>query len=81
MHKLEQVSFWQSRQRRGDISAVAYQTNYSVSHVSNMIKGTRTLDNYVALALYRISRRRTANWVLAFRRGVDERKIATTKNW
>jgi hypothetical protein len=50
-----------ARQRRGDVTRIANKTNYSVSHISNVLNGRRTVNETIAREMHRISYRRKAN--------------------
>lgn len=52
------LSFFNARKRRGDINRISNETGYSVSHVSNVVAGRRSVNENLANAMYYISRRR-----------------------
>lgn len=62
--KLIKMTIIASRKRRGDVTKVAENTNYSVSHCSRVIRGERNNDMILSEA-YRITRRRVKNSELA----------------
>ena len=58
--KLIKMTIIASRKRRGDVTKVADNTGYSVSHCSRVIHGQRNNDSILSEA-YRITRRRVKN--------------------
>jgi hypothetical protein len=52
------LSFFNARKRRGDITRISNKTGYSLSHVSNVVSGRRSVNENLADAMYYISRRR-----------------------
>jgi hypothetical protein len=62
--KLIKMTIIASRQRRGDVTKVANNTDYSVSHCSRVIRGLRNNERILSEA-YRITRRRVKNSDLA----------------
>jgi|688.fasta_scaffold54052_5 hypothetical protein len=62
--KLIKMTIIASRQRRGDVTKVATNTDYSVSHCSRVIRGLRNNERILSEA-YRITRRRVKNSDLA----------------
>ena len=58
--KLIKMTVIASRQRRGDVTKVAANTEYSVSHCSRVIRGERNNDRILSEA-YRLTRRRVKN--------------------
>lgn len=58
LNRTAKLSFFTHRQKTGDVTRIAGETGYSVSHVSNMINGVRKINNTVANALYMLTRRR-----------------------
>jgi len=58
MNKTAVLAFYNARQRKGDTTRLAETTGYSVSHVSNIINGRRSVNQDVANAMYNMSRRR-----------------------
>ena len=61
LNRTAKLSFFTHRQRTGDVTRIADETGYSVSHVSNMINGARKINNTVANALYNLTSRRQKN--------------------
>ena len=55
------LAFYKARKRTGDTTRVAEETGYSVSHVSNVTKGRRKVNDTVANAMYMLTLRRTKN--------------------
>lgn len=62
--KLIKMSVFLSRKRRGDITRIADDMDYSVSHVSRVTRGLRNNEQILNHA-YRISYRRVKNSELA----------------
>lgn len=59
LNRTAKLAFYCARQRKGDTTRLAETTGYSVSHVSNIINGHRSVNQEVANAMYSMSRRRT----------------------
>jgi len=58
LNRTAKLAFYNTRQRKGDTTRLAETTGYSVSHVSNIINGRRSVNQDVANAMYNMSRRR-----------------------
>ena len=58
LNRTAKLAFYNARQRKGDTTRLAGTTGYSVSHVSNIINGRRSVNQDVANAMYNMSRRR-----------------------
>jgi DNA-binding transcriptional regulator YdaS (Cro superfamily) len=65
LNRTAKLSFFTHRQRTGDVTRIADETGYSVSHVSNMINGVRKVTDVAANAMYMITRRRQKNAIEA----------------
>jgi len=65
LNRTAKLSFFTHRQRTGDVTRIAEETGYSVSHVSNMINGVRKINDTVANAMYMLTRRRQKNAIAA----------------
>ena len=65
LNRTAKLSFFTHRQRTGDVTRIADETGYSVSHVSNMINGVRKVTDVAANAMYMITRRRQKNAIAA----------------
>ena len=61
LNRTAKLSFFTHRQRTGDVTRIAEETGYSVSHVSNMINGVRKVTDVAANAMYMLTRRRQKN--------------------
>jgi hypothetical protein len=61
LNRTAKLSFFNHRKRQGDITRLAEETGYSISHVSNMASGTRKITQDVANAMYNLTRRRQKN--------------------
>jgi hypothetical protein len=61
LNRTAKLSFFNNRKRNGDVTRIADETGYSVSHISNMISGTRRVTDEVANAMYNLTRRRIKN--------------------
>lgn len=59
------LSFYNSRDLKGDNTRLSKATGYSESHISNMKSGKRSINDRVANAMYSISRRRVKQSVEA----------------
>jgi transcriptional regulator with XRE-family HTH domain len=58
LNRTAKLAFYNARQRKGDTTRLAEMTGYSVSHISNIINGRRSVNQDVANAMYSMSRRR-----------------------
>lgn len=61
MNSVEKLNFFKARQRKGDVTRIAENTGYSVSHVSNVVTGRRSVPQVMANEMYNITRRRRTN--------------------
>jgi transcriptional regulator with XRE-family HTH domain len=61
LNSTAKLAFYNARKRSGDTQRIADMTGYSVSHVSNISNGNRSINEDVANAMYSISRRRQRN--------------------
>ena len=57
LNKTAKMAFYTARKRQGDTTKIAEQSGYSVSHVSNIMAGRRSVNQDVANVMYNISRR------------------------
>ena len=65
LNRTAKLVFFTHRRRQGDVTRIADETGYSVSHVTNMINGVRKINDTVANAMYMLTRRRQKNIVTA----------------
>ena len=65
LNRTAKLSFFKHRQKNGDLTRLSSETGYSVSHLSNVTKGRRRVNNTVANAMYMLTRRRTKSSELA----------------
>jgi hypothetical protein len=65
LNRTAKLSFFKHRQKSGDLTRLSDETGYSVSHLSNVTKGRRRVNNTVANAMYMLTRRRTKSSELA----------------
>ena len=65
LNRTAKLAFYTARNRKGDIDRIAENTSYSVSHISNVVAGRRSVPQDMANEMYRISRRRMKNSELA----------------
>ena len=61
LNRTAKLSFFNNRKRTGDVTRIADETGYSVSHVSKMINGARKVTDVAANAMYNLTRRRIKN--------------------
>lgn len=61
LNRPAKLLFYSARRRRGDLSLVAYLTNYSLSHISNILAGRRRIPHNVASMFYDICCDRVKN--------------------
>ena len=59
LNRTAKLSFFTHRQKTGDLTRLAEETGYSVSHLSNITSGVRRVNNLIANAMYNLTRRRT----------------------
>lgn len=52
------LSFFRHRRKSGDLVRLSEQTGYSLSHLSNVVSGTRRVNSEIANAMYSMTRRR-----------------------
>ena len=64
--EITKVGRFQQKRRRGDITRLANETNYSTSHVSNVMNGRR-FNSAITSAAYRMANRRLTNAQLVSR--------------
>jgi len=65
LNRTAKLAFYTARNRKGDVDRIAENTSYSVSHISNVVAGRRSVPQDIANEMYRISRRRMKNSELA----------------
>ena len=58
LNSTAKLAFYNARKRDGDVKRLAETTGYSVSHITNIMNGTRNINDEVASAMYKISARR-----------------------
>jgi plasmid maintenance system antidote protein VapI len=58
LNSTAKLAFYNARKRDGDVKRLAETTGYSVSHITNIMNGTRNVNDEVANAMYKISARR-----------------------
>ena len=58
LNRTAKLSFFTHRQKTGDLTRLAEETGYSVSHLSNITSGVRRVNNLIANAMYNLTRRR-----------------------
>jgi hypothetical protein len=61
LNRTAKLAFFTHRQRTGDLTRLAEETGYSVSHLSNITAFRRKVNNTIANAMYMLTRRRTKN--------------------
>jgi hypothetical protein len=61
LNRTAKLAFFTHRQRVGDLTRLAEETGYSVSHLSNITAFRRKVNNTIANAMYMLTRRRTKN--------------------
>jgi hypothetical protein len=64
MDAQEKLNFFRARRKQKDTKRIAENTNYSVSHVINVIAGRRNVPEIIADEMYRISSRRKSSFRL-----------------
>ncbi len=58
LNSTAKLAFYNARKRDGDVKRLAETTGYSVSHITNIMNGTRNINDEVANVMYTISARR-----------------------
>lgn len=58
LNSTAKLAFYNARKRDGDAKRLAEATGYSISHITNIMNGTRNVNDEVANAMYKISARR-----------------------
>jgi len=66
LSEITKVAKFQQKRRRGDGTKLATETNYSRSHVSNVLNGRRN-NSTITSAAYRMANRRLTNEQLVSR--------------
>ena len=66
LSEVTKVAKFQQKRRRGDVTAVANEVNYSRSHTSNVLNGRRN-NSTITSAAYRMANRRLTNEQLVAR--------------
>jgi hypothetical protein len=61
LNRTAKLSFFTHRQKTGDLTRLAEETGYSVSHLSNITSLRRKVTNEIANAMYMLTRRRVKN--------------------
>ena len=61
LNRTAKLAFFTHRRRAGDVTRIAYETGYSVSHVSNVVNGNRRINDTLANKMYNLTRRRQKN--------------------
>lgn len=61
LNRTAKLSFYTHRKRTGDLTRLAEETGYSVSHLSNVVNGNRKVNDTIANAMYMVARRRMKN--------------------
>ena len=61
LNRTAKQAFYAARSRKGDVTRLSETSGYSVSHISNVLAGRRSINNMLADSLYRMSYRRMKN--------------------
>ena len=61
LNRTAKQAFYVARSRRGDVTRLSENTGYSVSHISNILAGRRSVNDTIANSMYRMSYRRMKN--------------------
>ena len=61
LNRTAKQAFYVARSRRGDVTRLSENTGYSVSHISNILAGRRSINDTIANSMYRMSYRRMKN--------------------
>ena len=58
LNRTAKLSFFTHRQKTGDLTRLSEETDYSVSHLSNITNGRRRVNDTIANAMYNLTSRR-----------------------
>jgi len=61
LNRSAKLTFFNARKRQGDVSKLSESTGYSISHITNVLAGRRSVSQTLANEMYTISRRRVKN--------------------
>jgi len=61
LNRTAKLSFFTHRQKQGDLTRLSEETDYSVSHLSNITNCRRRVNDTIANAMYMLTRRRVKN--------------------
>ena len=61
LNRTAKQAFYVARSRKGDVTRLSENTGYSMSHISNILAGRRSVNDTVANSMYRMSYRRMKN--------------------
>ncbi len=61
LNRTAKQAFYVARSRKGDVTRLSENTGYSMSHISNVLAGRRSVNNTIANSMYRMSYRRMKN--------------------
>jgi hypothetical protein len=61
LNRTAKLAFFTHRQKQGDLTRLSEETDYSVSHLSNITNGRRRVNDTIANAMYMLTRRRAKN--------------------
>ena len=57
LNRTAKQAFYVARSRKGDVTRLSENTGYSVSHISNILAGRRSVNDTIANSMYRMSYR------------------------
>jgi hypothetical protein len=61
MNDSQKMAYFTSRRQQGDLTTIAENTGYSVSHISNVLAGRKTANKVMTNEMYKISQGRKRN--------------------
>jgi len=61
LNRTAKQAFYVARSRKGDVTRLSENTGYSMSHISNILAGRRSVNDTIANSMYRMSYRRMKN--------------------
>ena len=61
LNRSAKLTFFNARKKQGDVSKLSESTGYSISHITNVLAGRRSVSQALANEMYTISRRRVKN--------------------
>ena len=61
LNKTATLAYYTARKQQGDVETISRLTNYSPSHITNILSGRRSISQNVANVLFTLSKSRKKN--------------------